>query len=87
MSILGGAVGCRLDAEFLSSFAHTRGENFEDGLGVFPTYAGIGDGDTILQAGFAFFGDFLVACGRVSITISEPQLEEGKWRIKAADAE
>lgn len=75
MSVLGSAVGCRLDAKFLSSFAHAGCENFEYGLGVFPTYAGIGDGDTVLQAGFAFFGDFLVACGSPK-QLAGPQLEE-----------
>lgn len=50
-------------AEFLSSFPHTGREDVQHGLGVFPAYAGVGDGDAVLQAGFAFFGDFLVSCG------------------------
>lgn len=56
------AVWCALRAEFFSSFANARRKDLEDGLGVFPAYAGVGDGDTVLQAGFAFFGDFLVSC-------------------------
>lgn len=64
MAILLDAIirGWLLGSEFLSSFSDTRGEDFENVFSIFPAYASVCDGDAVLQAGFALFGDFLSAC-------------------------
>lgn len=48
-------------AEFLSSFAHGGGQHVEHLLRVFPANAGVGNGDAVLEAGFAFGRNFLIA--------------------------
>jgi len=57
------AIWSRNGAEFLSSFPHAGCEDIQHRLSVIPAYAGVGYGDAVFQAGFAFFGDFLVTCG------------------------
>lgn len=46
--------------ENLASLLDGVGEQVEDRLGVFPVDTGIGDADTVFEAGFALRGYLLV---------------------------
>ena len=78
------SVGGLADAEFLTTLFHGVREILEHALGVGPADTCVGDGDAVLQAGFAFGGDFLgswregevglvVCCGLVGWLV--------RWRI------
>lgn len=51
-----------VDGELLLPRADGLGQLLQNDLGVFPSDAGVGDADAVLQAGLALGWDLLVAC-------------------------